>query len=171
MKRRKQKTQATIRDPVKPMVYKGRFQPFESIKYLNLAALKKAKKVPIQIGTIQAAGVKATVEAEVHKGLITKIRPVDCENCGPRNSKGRASGAFKKAMRDALVRVRALSEPTVKLPVSISQLAREGIDFGPVLIFWRKGLGMCIAVTYTDGTVCFWCQHKSYSLCLPPPPF
>ena len=44
--------------------------------------------------------MKVTVEAEVHKGVITKIRPVGCENCEPLKSKGKASGAFKKMARE-----------------------------------------------------------------------
>ena len=137
MKRRKQKPLATIRGPVNAVIYKAKFQPFESTKYLNVAALKKAKKVPIQIGSIEAAGMKVTVEAEVDKGLITHIRPAGCENCGPPKSKGKTSGAFKKVAREALERVRALGKPTVKLPIPISHLSREAVDrihFGPVLI-------------------------------------
>jgi hypothetical protein len=171
MKRRQQKPKATIRDHAKVRIYKAKFQPFESIKYLNVAALKNAKKVPIQIGTIQAAGMTATVEAEVRKGLITKIRPVGCENCGPRKSKGRASGVFKKVVRDALKRVRALGEPAVKLPVSVSQLTRTHIDFGPVFITWFGDiprLSMCITVHYTDGVICTFCQHFSYPICSGP---
>src|SRR5262249_8498287 len=159
MKRRKQKPLATIRGPVRTEIYKAKFQPFESTKYLNLAALKKARKVPIQIGTIEAAGRKVAVEAEVSKGFITKIKPLACEDCGPLKSKGKASGAFKKAAREALKRVRDLGKPNVKLPIPISHLARSYIDFGPVIIDSSKKGVMCITVTYTDGACCTWCSN------------
>ena len=167
MKRRKQKPLATIRGRVNASIYKAKFQPFESTKYLNVAALKKARKVPIQIGTIEAAGRKVTVEAEVRKGLITNIRPVGCENCGPLKSKGKASGAFKKMAREVLKRVRDLGKPAVKLPIPISHLARSHIDFGPVVVDWVGG-EMCITVTYTDGVICIWCQNHILQVILPP---
>ena len=169
MKRRKQKPLATIRGRVNASIYKAKFQPFESTKYLNVAALKKARKVPIQIGTIEAAGRKVIVEAEVRKGLITKIRPVGCENCGPLKSKGKANGAFKKMARESLKRVRDLGKPVVKLPIPISHLSRSHIVFGPVVVDWdNPRLGMCISVDYTDGVSCVWCQNSPFSFCIGP---
>ena len=168
MKRRKQKPLATIRGRANAAIYKAKFQPFELTKYLNVAALKKARKVPIQIGTIEAAGRKVTVEAEVHKGLITKIRPVGCENCGPLKSKGKTGGALKKVAREALKRVRELGKPAMKLPIPISQLSLTPIVFGPVIIDWDKQGTMCITVVYTNGLLCIWCQDARVPHCIWP---
>ena len=160
---RKQRPLAKIRGRVN--IYRAKFQLFESTKYLNVAALKKARKVPIQIGTIEAAGMKATVVAEVHKGLITKIRPVDCENCGPLKSKGKASGAFKKLAREAFKRVRDLGRPAVKLPIPISHLSRS-FRFGPVVVI-NLGGAICIIATYTDGAICMFCPYHTYCVLAP----
>jgi len=115
--------------------------------------LKKAKKVPIQIGMVEAAGKKVTIEAEVSKGLITKIRPVGCENCEPPKSKGKVGkGAYKKLAHEALQRVRALGKPGTALPVPISQVSN--LQIGPIIIMpWD----ICIKIDYTDGWSCWYC--------------
>jgi len=61
--RKPQRALATIVWPLKAKLYRGKFRPFESIKYLDVAALKQAKNVPIEIGTIEAPGVRATLVA------------------------------------------------------------------------------------------------------------
>ena len=68
MRRVKERPLETIRHGgLKAAIYKARFRLFESTKYLNTVALKRAKKVPIQIGWIEAVGMKVTLEAEVRK--------------------------------------------------------------------------------------------------------
>jgi hypothetical protein len=134
---------------------------------LNVAALKKAEKVPIEIGTIESAGMNARLEAEVRKGLITKIRPVGCEKCGHLKSKGKRSTALKKVLGEGIERLRALGESGVKLPIPISQLSRETGTIGPVTITIEDGV-ICIEVTYPDGKTCLYCSDAPIGLCVGP---
>ena len=88
--------------------------------------------------------MKVTVEAEVHKGVITKIRPVGCENCEPLKSKGKAAARSRK-WRVKLSNECVRSTTCREAADSISHLSREGaprIDFGPVLITFTGSLGV-----------------------------
>ena len=154
--RKAQRALATIGGPVKAKLYRGKFRAFESTKYLDVAALKQAKKVPIEIGTIEAPGVKATVVAEVREGMITKIKPLGCPNCmkhKPETKTGKA--AFKKAAHEALKRVRTLGEPVVKLPIPIE--SARTIDIGPIVIIYKDHFDICIVVDFPDGKMCLYC--------------
>ena len=154
--RKAQRPLATIGGPLKAKLYRGKFRAFESTKYLDVAALKQAKKVPIEIGTIEAPGVKATLVAEVRKGMITKIKPLGCPNCmkhKPETKTGKA--AFKKVAREALKRVQTLGEPVMKLPIPIE--SARAIDIGPIVIIYNDHFDICIVVDFPDGEMCFYC--------------
>ena len=154
--RKAQRPLATIGGPLKAKVYRGKFRPFESTKYLDVAALKQAKKVPIEIGTIEAPAVKATLVAEVRKGLITKIKPLGCPNCmkgKPETKAGKA--AFRKVARQALKRVQTLGEPVMKLPIPIE--SARTIDIGPIVIIYNDHFDICLVVDFPDGKMCFYC--------------
>src|SRR4030042_3203526 len=130
--RKAQRALATIGGPLKAKLYRGKFRAFESTKYLDVAALKQAKKVPIEIGTIEAPGVKATLVAEVREGMITKIKPLGCPNCMKQKPEPKTGkDAFKKVAREALKRVQTLGEPVMKLPIPIER--DRSIDIGPVV--------------------------------------
>jgi len=164
--RKAQRALATIGGPLKAKLYRGKFRAFESTKYLDVAALKQAKKVPIEIGTIEAPGVKATLVAEVREGMITKIKPLGCPNCmkhKPETKTGKA--AFKKAAREALKRVQALGEPVMKLPIPIE--SARTIDIGPIVIIYNDHFDICIVVDFPDGEMCFYCLFGP-SICAGP---
>jgi len=155
--RKPQRALATIGGPVKATLYRGKFRPFGSIKYLDVAALKQAKKVAIEIGTIEAPGVKATLVAEVRKGMITKIKPLGCPNCMKHKPETKTSkAAFKKAVREALKRVRTLGEPVMKLPIPIE--SARTIRIGPIVIIYNGTFNICIVLDFPDkDMVCMIC--------------
>jgi hypothetical protein len=162
MKSKTQKPLATISGPVKAKLYRGKFRPFEAIKYLNAAVLKQANKARIEIGSIEAAGMKVTVAAEVRKGLITEIRPLDCTSCGNRKTKRKHSKAIvREVALQALKRAHALNEPTVRLPIPIARLATDfpiEIDIGPIVIILDDGgFDICIMVDSPGGGWCLYC--------------
>src|SRR5580704_5181538 len=62
-------------------IHRSKFHAFETVKYLDIAALKKASKARIEIGRVEGGGTEATIVAEVSKGMITKLTPIACEGC------------------------------------------------------------------------------------------
>ena len=96
MKSKKQKPLATVGVRPKAQIYQAKFHPFESMKYLNLAALKRAKLARIEIGRIEGGGIEATLVAEIRKGVITKLKPVGCKGCAA--NKGAAGSAAETAL-------------------------------------------------------------------------
>ena len=156
MKRIEQKPLDTIRHGrLKATIYKARFRPFESTKYLNIVALKRAKKVPIQIGWIEAVGMNITLEAEVRKGLITKIRPVGCKNCGPqKKSKRKHRSAFNVVAREVLKRARVLGKRAT-LPIPVSAVSK--LVVGRIIIITNDDWDICITVYGPFGVVCIFC--------------
>ncbi len=121
MKRSKNAPLFTLRTPVKVEAYRATFRPFESTKYLDVAALKEAEKAVIEIGSIEAPRMSATVAAEIQKSVITKITPVACRNCADHKTKGKGSkSTVKRVAADAVQRVRGLGLPVFELPKAFS---------------------------------------------------
>src|ERR1700734_2074907 len=121
MKSSKQKPLAIVRSSgLTTEIHRSKFVPFESTKYLDLKALKKAKKALIEIGTVEAAGRRATVVAEIRKGFITKLRPVSCPNCDEKSPKKTAANASsKKLAGEIFQKLGELGTPVTKLPIPV----------------------------------------------------
>jgi len=173
MKRKTQKPLAIISSPVRAKLYRGKFRPFGTMKYLNTAALKRVSKARIEIGSIEAAGMKVTVAGEVRNGMITEIRPLDCANCGAHKvTRKHTKAEVRKVAVQALKRRQGLGEPTVKLPISVARLAEEGpieIDIGPIVIILDDGgFDICIMVDKPGGGWCLYCLIGA-SICGGPP--
>jgi hypothetical protein len=140
-------------------IHRSKFHAFETVKYLDIAALKKASKARIEIGRVEGGGTEATIVAEVSKGMITKLTPNACEGCAkPASAAARkVSAAKKKERRAVLVRTRELGLLGTKLPIPVkSTRAFTDLEIGPIIIrYWPPDL--CIIVEYTDGEICEYC--------------
>jgi hypothetical protein len=157
MKKTSQAPLFKIGKRVRAKVYKARFRPFKATRYLNIAALKKAKKAIIEIGSIEAPGVTATLAAEIHNGAITRIRPVTCRNCAKEKAQVKSHRAeLKKVCLEALKRVRDRSLPVVRLPIPITR-ARIWIPIGPIIVVIGWPPDICIVVSQPDGSDCIYC--------------
>ena len=135
-------------------IHRGSFEPFEAMKYLNLAALKKAGKARIEIGRVKAAGLAATIAAEVERGKITKLVPLECRGCGE-DGKGKGRKLSAKTKREIVTRIKESGLPPLKLPMGVSALDRS-IVIGPVIIeTWPPDI--CIVIDQPDGSWCIYC--------------
>jgi len=151
-------------------IHRAKFEPFEATKYLNLSALKKAKKARVEIGRVRAAGVEATVVAEIEKGMITKLMPLDCKGCDKAMLKRGSKGVNKKFARETLTRLRDLGLSGTPLPAALPtksamEVGNGWIEIGPIVIYWPPDI--CISVDYTDGVSCLYCLF-GYGICVGP---
>lgn len=169
MKITKQKPLATVGNNPRLEIHRAKFHPFESMKYLNVAAVKKASKALIEIGRIKGGGVESTIVAEVRRGAITKLRPLNCDGCSKTLSRTAASRRtagpkHKKLLRETLERVRDLGYPGTKLPISFGATRAAQISIGPIII----GHGnICIVIIYPSGESCIYCLFGP-GLCIGP---
>lgn len=160
---RKQLPLLEIRKPIRIRVYQGEFTPFESTKYLDVRALRSAKSATIEVGTVEVAGLKQTVAAEINKGMVVALRPIACEGCNPKPKK---SKKYDRAeLKKMMVRVRkelaarGINERPKPMPLRVS--ARRGfqIPIGPIIIvIGEPPLGLDLCFEWWDGnTLCWWC--------------
>ena len=166
MKSSKQKPLATVRGAgLTAEIHRAKFVPFESTKYLDLKALKKAKKALIEIGTVEAAGKKATVVAEISKGFITKLRPIACPNCDEKGPKKTAANApSKKLAREIFQKLGELGTPVTKLPIPVVRMAE--IIIGPIIISCGSD-GCDICILTDDGYwSCIYCLFSGPGICI-----
>lgn len=143
------------------------YRPFESTKYLNLNALKKAAIAKIEIGSIEGGGVETTLVATIQDGKITRLAPVTCRGCTekpnikPKTKKSESSAALKKSVREALAYMKEKGLNPVKLPVPVTSEALVEIEIGPIIIgpviidIWPPNF--CIVLSDDDGTWCTYC--------------
>jgi hypothetical protein len=138
-------------------IHRGTFHPFESVKYLDLAALQKASEAQIEIGRVEGGGAETTLIATIRRGAITKLTPIGCKGCTEPKGARKRGAVPKKVLRAALVRVRELGLPVLKLPLPVkNREALRYIDIGPIVIYGNP-FDICIVLTGTDGWTCFYC--------------
>ena len=157
MTTRKLRPLATLRRPVKAKIYRARFRPFESTKYLDKGSLRKVAKTTIEIGTVEAPGVSFTLAAEIRKGMITRLSPVSCGECKP----GRVSRAkLKRVLTEAAQRSDAFKS-SPKLPMRLAISRTKGIVIGPIVIVIDEGIpcvwiwiGQFLCIICEFGWIC-----------------
>src|SRR5262245_50314019 len=139
----KQRLLATIRRPVRARIYRGKFRPFASLKYLDLRALRRASKATLELGTVEAPGVSVTLVADVRKGMITRVRPLPCVGC-KRRPLGKTK--LKQMLTEVTKRVEALGQPQPRLPMALNEDGeRWRGTFGPITIILDEAL-TCIGI-------------------------
>ena len=158
MKSKSQVPLLTVGGKVKAEVHKAKFRAFATTRYLDIEALKKAKKAVIEIGSVEASGVTATIAAEIRNGAITRIKPVACQSCAKREAEAKGSKAeLKKVVLEALKRVRDSGQRLVKMPIAIMSARSFDIPIGPIIITIGWPPDICIVVQEPDGEICWYC--------------
>ena len=171
-----------LRTPLRARVYRARLKPFEATRYLNVNALRAAKRATIECGTVHVAGRTIMLSAEIRRGRIVRLKPHACEGCAPKKGRKRVGrSTLKELLRrvDRGLAIRHISPP--KLPVALKTSARRVvIRLGWIIIVitsWDPILNsegpanICVEVSF-GGTVCLWCLENwgTGFVCLPPPP-
>ena len=154
-----------VRRPVRIRAYRGKFTPFESTRYLDAKALKRARKATIECGTIEAGGFKQTVSAVIQNGRLVALKPIGCEGCGPnaRKPKKLASAELKKVMADVRRQLtdRGLDVRPRSATLRISPRLGFQIPIGPIIIIIgdpAPGGIFDVCFEWWDGnTLCWWC--------------
>lgn len=153
----KQKPLVEIRSPLRARAYRAKFRPFEATKYLDARALRSARKATIECGTLEFAGTRLTLEAEIERGMVVALRPIGCEGCAPRKARKVGSAALKKTMRTLARQLEGggIRQPALPIPLRISSRRGFQIPFGPIIIVigdWD----FCVEVWIGDR-FCWWC--------------
>jgi hypothetical protein len=162
LKQKMQKPLATVGVGPRVEIHRGGFRAFEAMKYLDVAKLRKTGKARIEIGRVQGGGVEATIVAEICKGMITNLTPIDCKGCSrdarkaARGTRSGGAAPTKKALRAALERVLQLGYPGVKLPIAVPTAKPLEIVIGPIIIYGDP-LDICIVLSYPGGETCVSC--------------
>lgn len=154
-----------VRRPVRIRAYRGTFTPFESTRFLDVKALKRARKATIECGTIEAGGFTQTVSAVIENGRLVALKPIGCDGCGPRarNPKKLPGAELKQAMADVR---RQLTERGIDVrprPATLRISPRLGfqIPIGPIIIIIgdpAPGGIFDVCFEWWDGNrLCWWC--------------
>jgi hypothetical protein len=141
----------------KNLIYRTRIVMARHVRYLDLAALKKARRAEIEIGSVTAGASTVSIVAEIKNGLITRLSPAHCEECGPRRSKrARPQHDRKKLLRDVFSKLHTLGVgggPTLPIPVArVAGPAGITID----VVGCSNG-AVCITIETDDGYGCMYC--------------
>src|SRR5690348_13595063 len=76
-----QKPLFVISTPVKAKAYRSTFEPFESLKFLDVNKLRTVREQWIELGTVEAIGRSATLVAKFEEGTITGAKLQGCAGC------------------------------------------------------------------------------------------
>jgi hypothetical protein len=161
MPRGSQKAIARVNGKVSASIYRGRFQMAEHMRYLDMKALARVRKAAIEVGSIQAAGVSVPLVAEVQKGIIVKLRPLQCTSCKPHERNSLTRTERQKAANAALQTVRDKGLHSTRLPMPMARLRDSGLGITiTVTVDWE----VCIVIDFGDR-ICYFCS-KTPSFCL-----
>ncbi len=160
-KTEKSKPLFEVKHPLCARAYKAKFIPFEITKFLDVEALRAAKKkIVLEVGTIEAAGYSLTVAAEIKDGKIVGLRPLHCRGGGPEKSEKPGAPAFKKTIAALNAGLEERGLLSAAKPVVLVASPRLEIPIGPIVIVIGDGPGggwdFCIEITI-GRTVCWWC--------------
>ncbi len=176
---RPEKALFELRTPLRARIYRARFRPFATTRYLDRRALATAKRATIECGTLAVAGRTLTISAEVRAGMIVRLKPSTCEGCGLRPSRSRRMAAQQKEV--ARLVAEGLASRHVSLPTFPIRLATSGRDrslatserdrdpiniilFGGALVIviifcGEEACNACISVAQQDGSRCVHCIY------------
>lgn len=156
-----------VSGPLPAKVYRGKFEPYASTKFIDTAALKKTGRAVIECGTLDIAGHCVTLVAETRKGVITEIRPSACKSCAPK--KGRKQPSKPEVKRLVGLVNQKLADLKIKQPEwPVGQpIARKSlgfrIPFGPIIVIIGtdpdEGVftsDICIVINTKNGS-CIYC--------------
>ncbi len=161
-KKTKQKPLFEIRSPLRARVYRAKFRAFEATKFLDAKALKRAKRVTIEVGNLEVAGMTQAISAEIRSGMVVALKPVECAGCGPQNAKKAGSASFKKMIQlvSTALKDRGISPTPLPMPIKISSRQGFQIPIGPIIIVIGDpgdgGFDFCIQV-WIGNRFCWWC--------------
>ena len=144
-----------IRKPVKAVVYRARVKQFDTLKYLAVRALARARRARVEVGVVETPAGGATVVASIRDGKVVGLAPKDCANC-----KRRGRGPSNKRIKDVLAQAQV--KGGVALPMPVDKMFRRNvglrIPIGPiVIVIGEPDETFCIEWTTEDGTLCWWC--------------
>lgn len=146
----------------KARIYRRRIVNASHMRYLNLAALKKARRAEIELGSVTVGALTAVIVAEIKQGLITRLRPAHCQKCGRRRSiRARAQRDRTKLLRNIFSKRAPGTAPTA-LPIPVERLAGSRSNLTITIVITPDGI-LCLLIEIggygclicTDGTTCF----------------
>jgi hypothetical protein len=150
----------TLRTPVNLAVFRPEVEPFDALRYVDLAKLAKAPRATVELGVVRTPAGTDTLVAEVRRGDIVGLGPQHCSGC---SGKGKLP---EKRMRDALTSVASKLGPKdgVTLPMPITTvLGPRGLraSFRPLIIkvVTQQRESCCVQWTTKDGWSCMRCYY------------
>jgi hypothetical protein len=163
----------TLRTPVNLTIYRAEVEPFDALRYVDLAKLAKAPRATVELGVVRTPAGTDTLVAEVRRGEIVGLGPQHCSGC---SGEGKLP---EKQMRDALTRVASKLGPKdgVTLPMPITTvLGPRGLraPLRPLIIkvvTQHRMASCCVSWNMRGGGFCMRCYtgggHSS-QLCIGP---
>jgi hypothetical protein len=147
-----------LRTPVNLTVYRTDLEPFDALRYLDLAKLAKAPRATVELGVVRTPAGTDTLVAEVRRGEIVGLGPRQCTGCSGEGD------LPEDRMRDALTRVASKLGPKqdVTLPMPITKvLGPRGLraPLRPLIfnVVSEERESCCVSWTTKDGQSCIRC--------------
>jgi hypothetical protein len=148
-----------ITKPVQAVAYRAKLQPFDSVKFLDMRALSRARRAVVEIGTVETPKGSMTVVAHIRNGSIVGLAPKGCDGCFPRKGK-KPNRSKLKEMVHALDRagLTGLGGPRLPIPIGPTTTSAR-LAFGSIILI-RIDIGwfdICITWISIDGSICMFC--------------
>lgn len=162
-KTKQQRPLVEIKKPLRARVYRAKFRPLETTKFLDVKALRKARKATLEVGTVDVAGTSVAIAADIRNGKIVALKPVTCKGCDAKPSmQGRRKinrAALRKTMQlaGAALKKRGVTPPPMPMPIRVSARLGFEIPLGPIIIIiGPDGVDICFQI-WIGNRLCWWC--------------
>ncbi len=150
-------TSTTLKYPVEVRVERAKFELFEGVQHLDIAALERARRAEIEVGYVKTDCCRQLVRAVVRKGEVTKLKLEPCDEDG----KQPASPELTKLLKTAARKTEPTGERPPKFPIPVAKfIAKAGLISVDVLVCVRICfLGHCITCCKLEGRDDYICGH------------
>ena len=137
----------TFKYPVLIEVRRPKFEPFASLRQLDLEKLASAELAKIELGYVKTECCQQLVKAIVRKGIVTEVQVQPCDEAG----RIKPSSELRKVIAAALKRAARGNPRPPKFPMTFPAMLESLLSITTITCVQICIFGWCIACCQTPA--------------------
>lgn len=137
-------------------IYRTSLSASPHLRYLNVAALRRARKLDLPMGSVTIHQHTVNIIAVITHGAVTEFRLANCTGCDTAGALRRNARQRKTLARAVHDKFETLGLHSTPLPMPVARLASPRFQLSIDIVLTPEGM-ICIRIESTDGYGCLIC--------------